>query len=69
MNDIVYELRGLAIGMASPSLARDTVYRAADEIERLRKEIERLVLQVERAPAEAKAIEADIARRKALGEL
>lgn len=36
MPDIVHDLRGLAIGMASPSLARDTVSRAADEIERLR---------------------------------
>lgn len=36
MSDIVHELRGLAIGMAPASLARNTVTNAADEIERLR---------------------------------
>lgn len=38
MNDIVHELDGLAIGMASPSLGRDTVSRAAREVEKLRRE-------------------------------
>lgn len=49
MSDIVYELDGLAIGMAAPSLARDTVSRAAREIERLRAEIERLKAALARA--------------------
>lgn len=51
MTETVYELHGLAIGMASPSLARDTVTRAADEIERLTARTEKAEVEVDRLRA------------------
>lgn len=66
MPDIVHELRGLAIGMASPSLGRDTVSRAADEIERLRKELDgyREAFAAERETRQNVEAELDTLRNK-----
>lgn len=45
MRDLVYELDGLAIGMAANSTARDTVSSAAREIERLQKVLNEIALR------------------------